>query len=164
MKKHWEEQQTSSMKLLLHQMLSANEEVEEQEIEEVNQENSYSSEAESCIEEGLIEPPIQRAFDEDKAPIITQQPCLDIQGVKATNKSTEKRIVTKIPMTTFKKRSTANNPTPDPASNLKQATYKRKLAEDRPKQGTIAESSPPLRSFLLTNWKKRKKVKNNMSS
>ncbi|KAL4337423.1 hypothetical protein AHAS_Ahas12G0108700 [Arachis hypogaea] len=164
MKKSWEEQQTSSMKVLLHQMLSAKEEVEEQESEEDNQGSPYSSEAESYIEEGLIEPPIQKAFDEDKAPTITQQPYLDIQGVKATSKNTEERIVTKIPRTTFKKRSTANNPTPDPVSKLNPANNKRKLAEERPKQRTIAESSPPLRSFLLTNWKKRKKVKNNMSS
>ena len=116
------------------------------------------------MDEGLIEPVSQKALDEDKTLIITQPPSLDIQEVKATNKNTEKRIVTKIPRTTFKKRSTANNPTPDPASKLNQAINKRKLAEERPKQGTIAESSPPLRSFLLTNWKKRKKVENNMSS
>ncbi|QHN86112.1 uncharacterized protein DS421_16g543180 [Arachis hypogaea] len=125
-------------------MLSAKEEVKEQESEEVTQESPHSSEAEKCIEEGLMEPPIQKAFDEEKAPTITQQPCLDIQGVKTTNKST--------------------NPTPDPASKLNQATNKRKLAEERLRQGTIAEFSPPLRSFLLTYWKKRKKVKNNMSS
>ncbi|QHO49549.1 uncharacterized protein DS421_1g14950 [Arachis hypogaea] len=111
MKKSWEEQQTSSMKELLSQMLSAKEEVKEQ---------------------------------ENKTPIITQQPSLKSKEVKATNKST--------------------NPTPDPASKLNQAINKRKLAEERPRQATIAESSSPLRSFLLTNWKKRKKVKNNMSS
>ncbi|KAL4329409.1 hypothetical protein AHAS_Ahas13G0297200 [Arachis hypogaea] len=133
MKKSWEGQQTSSMKVLLNQMLREKEEVEEQESEEDNQGSPYLSEAESCIEEGLIEPPIQKALDEDKAPTNTQPPSLDIQEVKATNKSTEKRIVTKIPRTTFKKRSTASNPTPDPASKLKQATYKRKLAEERPK-------------------------------
>ncbi|KAL4315853.1 hypothetical protein AHAS_Ahas15G0226600 [Arachis hypogaea] len=114
-----------------------------EEVEEQDKESPSSIETENCIEEGLIEPPIQKAFDEDKAPTTTQPPCLDIQGVKATNKSTEKRIVTKIPVTTFKKRSTINNPTPDPASKLKQATNKRKLAEERPRQGTIAESSPP---------------------
>ena len=81
--------------------------------------------------------------------------------MKAINKSTEKRIVTKLPRTTFKRRSTRSNPTPGPiASKLNQAMYKRKLAEERPRQGVIAESSPPLKSFLLTNWKKRKKVKN----
>ncbi|KAL4344677.1 hypothetical protein AHAS_Ahas11G0202300 [Arachis hypogaea] len=136
-KKEVEEEAPASSEISMKQ-----EEVEEQESEEDNQGSPYPN----------------------KAPTITQPPSLDIQEVKATNKSTEKRIVTKIPMTTFKKRSTVNNPTPDPASKLKQATYKRKLAEERPKQGTIDESSPPLRSFLLTNWKKRNKVKNNMSS
>ena len=46
------------------------------------------------------------------------------------------------------------------ASKINQAICKRKLAEERPRQGTVAETSPPLKSFLLTNWKKRKKVKN----
>jgi len=50
-----------------------------EEWEEVNQGNPYSSEAESCIEEGLIEPPIQEAFDEEHTPIITQHPSLGIQ-------------------------------------------------------------------------------------
>ncbi|KAL4329130.1 hypothetical protein AHAS_Ahas13G0269300 [Arachis hypogaea] len=164
MKKFWEEQQTSSMEVLLNQVLSAKEEVEEQESEEDNQRSPNSSEAEDYIDEGLIEPAIQKALDEDKTPIIIQQPCLGIKEVKATNNSTEKRIVTKIPRTTFKKRSTTNNPTPDLASKLNQAIYKRKLAEKRPRKGTLAGSSLPLRSFLLTNWKKRTKVKNNMSS
>ncbi|KAL4306666.1 hypothetical protein AHAS_Ahas16G0201100 [Arachis hypogaea] len=115
-------------------MLSAKEEVEDQESEKDNQESPYSSEVESCIEEGLIEPPIQKAFNEDKAPTITQQSCLNIQAVKATNKNTEERIVTKIPRTTFKKRSTAKNPTPDPPSKLNPANNKRKLAEEGPKQ------------------------------
>jgi len=140
MKKSWEEQQTSSMKVLLTQMLSAKEEVEEQESEEVSQENSHSSEEEKYMKEELIEPAIQKAQDEDKTPIITQQPSLESKKVKATNKSTD--------------------PTPDPASKLNQVINKRKLAEERPRQGTLAESFPPLRSFLLTNWKKRKKVKN----
>ncbi|QHO01969.1 uncharacterized protein DS421_13g419800 [Arachis hypogaea] len=144
MKKSWEEQQTSSMKILLIQMLGAKEEVEEQESEEVNQENSHSSEAEKYIEEELMELPIQKALDEDKTPMITQPPSTDNQEVKATNKST--------------------NPTPDLASKLNQAINKRKLAEERPRQGAIVEFSPHLKSFLLTNWKKRKKVKNNMSS
>ncbi|QHO57918.1 uncharacterized protein DS421_3g86370 [Arachis hypogaea] len=165
MKKYWEEQHISSMKVLLNQMLSAKEEVEKQESEEDNQGNSHTSKAEKYIEGELMEPAIQKAFDEDNSPIITQKPCLDIREVKETSKSTEKRIVTKIPRTTFKKRSTANNPTPKPsASKLNQAINKRKLVEERPKQGTIAESSPPLRSFLLTNWKKSKKVENSMSS
>ncbi|KAL4321664.1 hypothetical protein AHAS_Ahas14G0133100 [Arachis hypogaea] len=58
-KKSWEDQQTSSMKELLSQMLSAREEVEEQESEEDTQEKSHSMEAEKCIKEGLMEPPIQ---------------------------------------------------------------------------------------------------------
>jgi len=166
MKKSWEEQQTSSIKVQLKRMLSAEEEVDEQESEEDNQRSPYSREEESCIEEELMEPPIQKAFDEDDTPTITQQPCLDIKEVKAINNNTEERTVTKPQMiiSMKKKRSTANNPTPDPTSKLNQATYKRKLAERRPRKGTLTGFSPPLRSFLLTNWKKRKKVKNNMSS
>ncbi|QHO16094.1 uncharacterized protein DS421_10g300670 [Arachis hypogaea] len=122
MKKSWEEQQTSSMKMLLNQVLSAKEEVEEQdekvsvssensikkevmevfepvnpypqrplevieehenslpkdsmenhedEREEDNQGSSHSIEAESYIDEGLIEPSIQEAFDEENTPTIT---------------------------------------------------------------------------------------------
>ncbi|KAL4373134.1 hypothetical protein AHAS_Ahas05G0051400 [Arachis hypogaea] len=144
MKKSWEEQQTSSIKVLLSQMLSAKKEVEEQESEKDNQENSHSSEAEKHMKEEPIGPPLQGILDEDKTPIITQQPSLESKEVKVTNKST--------------------NPVPDPASKINQAICKRNLAEERPRQGTVAESSPPLRSFLLTNWKKRKKVNNNMSS
>ncbi|KAL4350446.1 hypothetical protein AHAS_Ahas10G0142800 [Arachis hypogaea] len=92
------------------------------------------------MKEGLMEPPIQEALNEENTPKITQQPYLEFKGVKATSKST--------------------NPVPDPARNINQAMYKRKLAERKPRKGTIAETSPPLRSFLLTNWKKRKKVKN----
>ncbi|KAL4315960.1 hypothetical protein AHAS_Ahas15G0237300 [Arachis hypogaea] len=77
MKKYWEEQQVSSMKELLSQMLNVKEEVEEPESEEDNQQNPNSSEAEDYIEEGLMEPPIQKALDEDKTPIITQQPSLE---------------------------------------------------------------------------------------
>ncbi|KAL4321495.1 hypothetical protein AHAS_Ahas14G0116200 [Arachis hypogaea] len=159
MKKCWEDQQTSSMKKLLSQMLSEREEVEEQESEKDNQRISNSSEAEK-----YMEPPIQEALDEKKTPTITQPPRLGFKEVKAINKSTKKRIVTKIPRTTFMRRSTANNPPPDPASKINQANLTRKLAERRPRQGTITETSPFLESFLLTNWKKRKKVKNNMSS
>ncbi|KAL4329549.1 hypothetical protein AHAS_Ahas13G0311200 [Arachis hypogaea] len=153
MKKCWEDQQTSSMKELLSQMLSAREEVEEQGSEKDNQRIPNSSEAEKYIEEDLMKPPIQKALDEDKTPIITQQPSLEFKEVKAINKSTEKRIVTKLQRTIFMKKrmSTTSNPPPDPASKLNQAIYKRKLAEERPRQGTLAESSPPLRSFLLTN-------------
>ncbi|KAL4391525.1 hypothetical protein AHAS_Ahas03G0253800 [Arachis hypogaea] len=112
-------------------------------------------------EEGLMEQPIQKAFDEENTPKITQQPYLDIQEVKAINKSTKKRIVTKIPRTTFKRSSTTSNPTTGQlASKLNQAMYKRRLAERKPRKGTIAETFFLLRSFLLTNWKKRKKVKN----
>ncbi|KAL4329771.1 hypothetical protein AHAS_Ahas13G0333400 [Arachis hypogaea] len=164
MKKSWEEQQTSSIKELLSQMLGAKKGVEEHESEEVIPENSHSSEAENHMKEGLMEPPIQEALNEEITPIITQQPCLDIQEVKAIDKSTKKRIVTKITRTTFMRRSTANNPPPDPASKINQANFTRKLVERRPRQGTITETSPLLESFLLTNWKKRKKVKNNMSS
>ncbi|KAL4306655.1 hypothetical protein AHAS_Ahas16G0200000 [Arachis hypogaea] len=136
----------------------------EEGMEEDNQEKSHSIEAEKCIAEGLMEPLIQEALDEDKTPTITQPPRLGFKKVKAINKSTEKRIVTKLQRTIFmkKRRSTTSNPPPDPASKLNQAINKRKLAEERPRQGAIAESSPPLRSFLLTNWKKRKKAKNNM--
>ena len=91
-----------------------------------------------------MEPQMQEALNEEITPIITQQPSLESKEVKATSKNT--------------------NSVPNPASKINQAICKRKLAEERPRQGTLAESFPPLRSFLLTNWKKRKKVKNNMSS
>ncbi|KAL4371698.1 hypothetical protein AHAS_Ahas06G0191800 [Arachis hypogaea] len=144
MKKAWEDQQTSSMKELLKQMLSVKEEGEEQASEEDNQERPNSRETERHMKDKLIEPPIQKALDEDQTPKITQQPCFNIKEVKATNKST--------------------NSVPKSASKLNQANFKRKLAERKPRKGTKAETSPPLKSFLLTNWKKRKKVKNNMSS
>ncbi|KAL4293929.1 hypothetical protein AHAS_Ahas18G0177200 [Arachis hypogaea] len=165
MKKCWEDQQTSSMKKLLSQMLGAREEVEEQESEKDNQRIPNSSEAEKYMKEESTEPPLQETLDEDKTPIITQQPSRKFKEVKAINKSTKKRIVTKLQKTIFmkKRRSTPSNPPPDPASKLNQAINKRKLAGERPRQGVIAESSPLLKSFLLTNWKKRKKV-NNMST
>ena len=75
--------------------------------------------------------------------------------------------MTKLPRTIFMKNkgSTTSNPTPGPlASKLNQAMYNKKLAERKPRQGAIAESFPLLKSFLLTNWKKMKKVKSNMSS
>ncbi|KAL4329611.1 hypothetical protein AHAS_Ahas13G0317400 [Arachis hypogaea] len=157
-KKCWEDRQTSPMIERLKQLLGVKEEVEEQESEEVI---PNSSEAEKYIKEEFMEPPIQKALDEYKTPKITQLPKHGFKEVKAINKSTKKRIVTKLPRTTFKRRSTTSNPTPGPiASKLNQAMYKRKLAEERPRQGVIAESSSPLKSFLLTNWKKRKKVKN----
>ena len=114
--------------------------MEEQASEEDNQERPNSRETERHMKDKLIEPPMQKALDEYKTPIITQQPSLEFKEVKATNKST--------------------NSVPNPASKINQAICKRKLAEEKPRQGTVAESSPPLRSFLLTNWKKRKKVKN----
>ncbi|KAL4276443.1 hypothetical protein AHAS_Ahas20G0207700 [Arachis hypogaea] len=141
-------------------MLSAREKVEEQDEEatvlselpmknevvenETAFENSHPSEVEKCTEEELTKPPLQEALNEEITPTITQPPSLESKEMKATSKST--------------------NSVSNPASKLNQAIYKRKLAEERPRQGTVAESSPPLRSFLLTNWKKRKKVKNNMSS
>ncbi|KAL4374162.1 hypothetical protein AHAS_Ahas05G0154200 [Arachis hypogaea] len=136
----------------------------EEEREEDIQDKSHSTEVEKCTEEELTKPPLQEALNEEITPTITQQPKLGFKEVKAINKSTKKRIVTKISRTIFKKRSTANNPPPDQSSKLNQANFKRKLAERKPRKGTIAGTSPPLRSFLLTNWKKRKKVKNNMSS
>ncbi|KAL4381066.1 hypothetical protein AHAS_Ahas04G0096300 [Arachis hypogaea] len=144
MKKAWEDQQTSSMKELLKQMLSVKEEGEEQASEEDNQERPNSRETERLMKDKLIEPPIQKALDEDQTPKITQQPIHESKEVKATNKNT--------------------NSVPKSASKLNQANFKRKLAERKPRKGTKAETSPPLKSFLLTNWKKRKKVKNNMSS
>ncbi|QHO24052.1 uncharacterized protein DS421_12g368900 [Arachis hypogaea] len=121
--------------------------------EEANQGNSHSIEAENYRKEEPTEPSIQKALDEENSPTITQPPRLEFKEVKTINKSTEKRIVTKLQRTIFmkKRRSTTSNPPPDPASKLNQAINKRKLAEERPRQGAIAESSPPLRSFLLTN-------------
>ncbi|KAL4315686.1 hypothetical protein AHAS_Ahas15G0209900 [Arachis hypogaea] len=87
-------------------------------------------------------------------------------SMKATNKSTEERIVTKLQLIISRKwkRSTTSNPTPEPpASKLNQAIYKRKLAGKRPRKGALTSSSLPLRSFFLTNWKKRKKVISYMS-
>ncbi|KAL4345857.1 hypothetical protein AHAS_Ahas11G0320300 [Arachis hypogaea] len=60
--------------------------------EEVNQGSPHSIEAESYIEEGFIEPPIQEALDEENTQTITQQSSLDIQEVEATNKSTERGL------------------------------------------------------------------------
>ncbi|KAL4276314.1 hypothetical protein AHAS_Ahas20G0194800 [Arachis hypogaea] len=137
-----------------------------EEREEDNQRSPHSIEAESYIEEGFIEPPIQEAFNKEDTPTNTQHSNLDIQEVKATNKSTEKRIVTKLQLTISrkKKRSTTSNPTPNPASMFNQANNKRKLAGKRLRQGILIDSSLSLRSFLLTDWKKRKKAMNNMSS
>jgi len=57
--------------------------------------------------------------------------------VKATNKST--------------------NPTPDPAKKLNQAINKRKLAEERPRQGTLASSYPPLEVIPLNKLEEEEK-------
>ncbi|KAL4329494.1 hypothetical protein AHAS_Ahas13G0305700 [Arachis hypogaea] len=84
MKKCWEDQQTSSMKKLLSQMLGG----EEHESEKVIPENLHSSEAEKYIKEEFMEPPIQKALDEYKTPIITPQPSLESKEVKATSKNT----------------------------------------------------------------------------
>ncbi|KAL4357002.1 hypothetical protein AHAS_Ahas09G0143100 [Arachis hypogaea] len=132
----------------------------EEEREEDIQEKSHSTEVEKYMKEKLMEPPMQEALDKEITPTITQQPKLESKEVKAIKKNTKKRIVTKISRTTFMRRSTTNNPPTDQASKLNQANFKRKLAERKPRKGTIAGTSPPLRSFLLTNWKKRKKVKN----
>ncbi|XP_057734434.1 uncharacterized protein LOC130949833 [Arachis stenosperma] len=99
-----EEATVSSETLMENEVVK--EKVEEQESEEDNQENPHSSEAEKHMKEELIEPQIQEALDEDETPIITQPPSVDIQEVKATNKST--------------------NPTPEPsASKLNQAIYRK---------------------------------------
>ncbi|KAL4294006.1 hypothetical protein AHAS_Ahas18G0184900 [Arachis hypogaea] len=136
-----------------------------EEREEVNQGCPHSIETESCIEGEFIELPIQEVLDEKDAPTITQQPRLEIKEVKAINKSTKKRMVTKKRRTiSVKKRGSKNNLTPAPTSKFTQANNKRKLVGMYSKQGTLTGSSFLLRSFLLTNWKKRKKVENNMSS
>ena len=138
-----------------------------EEREGVNQRSPHSNETESCIEGEFIEPPIQEVLDEEDAPTIIQHPSPEIKVVKAINKSTKKRMVTKKRRTIFmkKKRSTKSHPTLTPTSKFTQANNKRRLAGERhSKQGALTSSSFLLRSFLLTNWKKRKKVANNMSS
>ncbi|KAL4357010.1 hypothetical protein AHAS_Ahas09G0143900 [Arachis hypogaea] len=75
---------------------------------ETNQGSSHSIEAKSYMDEGLIEPPIQEAFSEKNTPIITQLPSLGIKEVKATDKSTKERIVTKLQRTTFMKKKKIN--------------------------------------------------------
>ncbi|KAL4287633.1 hypothetical protein AHAS_Ahas19G0205700 [Arachis hypogaea] len=134
--------------------------------EEINQGSSYSYEIESCMEEDLSESSIQEVLDEEDTPTITQHPSLEIKEVKAIKKSTKKRIMTKERRTISmkKKMSIKSNRTPTPISKVNQANNKRKLAGRRSKQGTSIYSSSPLKSFLLTNWKKRKKFKNQMSS
>ena len=139
-----------------------------EEREEVNQGSPhYSNKIESCINGQFIEPPIQEALDEEDALTIIQHPSPEIKMVKAINMSTKKRMVTKKRRTIFmkKKRSTKSHPTPTPTSKFTQANNRRRLAgESHSKQGALTGSSFLLRSFLLTNWKKRKKVVNNISS
>jgi len=135
--------------------------------EEVNQGSPHSNETESCIEGEFIEPQIQEVLDEEDALPIIQYPNPESKVVKAINMSIKKRMVTKKRRTISmkKKRSTKSHPTPTPTSKFTQANNKRKLAGERhSKQGALTGSSFLLRSFLLTNWKKRKKVMNNMSS
>nr|XP_025628345.1 putative uncharacterized protein DDB_G0287113 [Arachis hypogaea] len=54
----------------------------EEEIEEDNQGDSHSIEADKSIEEGLMERPIQEVLDEENTPTIIQPPNLDIHEVK----------------------------------------------------------------------------------
>ncbi|QHO38611.1 uncharacterized protein DS421_4g121910 [Arachis hypogaea] len=182
MKKSWEDQQTSSIEELLKQMFSVKEELEEQEKEapipskipmknevvreENNQGSPHSNEVESCMEDDLIEPSIQEVLDEEDTPTITQHLSLEIKEVKAINKNSKKDCDQETKTTSMKKRrSTKSNPTPTPTSKRNQANNnKRRLVRRQSNQGASIFSSSPLKSFLLTNWKKRKKIKNHMSS
>ena len=76
MKKSWEEQQTSSIKELLSQILSAKKGGEEQESKEDTQGSSHSIEAENYRKEELTEPSIQKALDKENTQTITQPPRL----------------------------------------------------------------------------------------
>ena len=147
-------------------MANPREESEEQEREKVNQGRSHSNETESCKEEGFIEPQIQEAFDEQDTPTVQQQPSSEIKDVKAVETSTKMRIVTEKQRTiSMKKRRSKNNPTPEPTSKFTQANHKGKLAgKKHSQQGALTSSFIHLKSFLLTNWRKRKKVRNSMSS
>ncbi|KAL4359134.1 hypothetical protein AHAS_Ahas08G0047000 [Arachis hypogaea] len=92
--------------------------------------NPHPHEAESCKKDGFIEPSIQEALDEDDTPTVTQHPTLDIKEVKATNKSTKKRIMTKKWKTiSMKKRRSKSNPTPTLTSKFTQANNKKSLFE-----------------------------------
>ncbi|KAL4276038.1 hypothetical protein AHAS_Ahas20G0167200 [Arachis hypogaea] len=56
------------------------------------------------------------------------------------------------------KRSTKSNPTPTPTRKRNQANNnKRRLVRSQSNQAASIFSSSPLKSFLLTNWKMRKK-------
>jgi len=91
------------------------------------------------------EPPFQEVLDKEDTPTISQHPSYENKEVKAINKSTKKRIVTKEQRTICmkNKRSTANNPTPTPTSKANQENNKRKLAGRLSKQGTSTYSSFP---------------------
>jgi len=128
---------------------------------ENNQGSPHSNEVESCMEDDLVEPSIQEVLDEEDTPTITQHLCLAIKEVKAIKESTQRRIMTKKQKTTSmkKRRSTKSNPNPIPTSKRNQANNnKRKLAGRQLTQGASIFSSSPLKSFLLTNWKKRNKI------
>ncbi|KAL4344604.1 hypothetical protein AHAS_Ahas11G0195000 [Arachis hypogaea] len=140
-----------------------------EESEEQEKEAAIPSEIHMKKEEAgeFIEPPIQETLDEKDVPTIIQHPSTEIKVVKEINMSTKKRMVTKKRRTISmnKKRTTKSHPTPTPTSKFTQANNRRRLAGERhSKQGALTGSSFLLRSFLLTNWKKRKKVMNNMSS
>ncbi|KAL4344267.1 hypothetical protein AHAS_Ahas11G0161300 [Arachis hypogaea] len=138
-----------------------------EEREEVNQGSPhYSNKTESCIKDEFIEPPIQKALDEEDAPTIIQHPSTEIKVVKTINMTTKKSMVTKKRRTISikKKRSTKSHATPTPTSKFTQANKRKLAGEKHSKQGALTGSSFLLRSFLLTNWKKRKKFMNNMSS
>ncbi|KAL4397253.1 hypothetical protein AHAS_Ahas01G0173400 [Arachis hypogaea] len=110
-----------------------------EEREEVNQGSPHSNKTESCIKGEFIEPPIQEALDEEDTPTITQQPRLEIKEVKAINKSTKKRMVTKKrrKISMKKKRSTKSHPTPTPqqASLLKLTTKESLLGRGTQNKG-----------------------------
>ncbi|KAL4316623.1 hypothetical protein AHAS_Ahas15G0303600 [Arachis hypogaea] len=130
--------------------------------EENNYGNLHSNEAESCIEGEFIELPIEEVLDEGYTPPITQHPSPEIREVKAIKKSTNKGTVTKKQKTIFmkKRRSTKINPTLTPTSKVNQANNnKRKLIRRNSNPRALIFSSPPLGSFLSTNWKKRKKIR-----
>ncbi|KAL4371706.1 hypothetical protein AHAS_Ahas06G0192600 [Arachis hypogaea] len=113
------------------------------------------------MEGDLIEPSIQEVLDEGYPPTIIQHLNLEKKEVKAIKKSTERGIVTIKQKTTSmkKRRSTKSNPAPTPTSKLNQANNnKRKLVKRKSHLGESIFSSSPMKSFLLTNWKKRKKI------
>ncbi|KAL4394558.1 hypothetical protein AHAS_Ahas02G0164000 [Arachis hypogaea] len=75
------------------------------------------------------EPPFQEVLDEEDIPTIPQHLNVKNKEVKAFNKSTKERMVTKKRrIISMNKRSTTNNPTPTPTSKATQANNKKKLA------------------------------------